>query len=278
MIYQNKQKPKIAVCFFGHLRTYKKCAPYLKKNLLNYYDADLFIHTWDQLDYDHKSWHGSAKVKGKTYERRLIETYGKFKKILIEKQVLEDLGSHNNHFISGMKCAYLTRYKSCKLAQEYAEQNNIKYDYVLLIRPDLMVKVPVIIEDLISDDIKNIDNTVFCVMTCFVGSVRVCTDIFFLAKSDVMFKFMDATDYAIEQLIIDKWRHEDPENFNSPEDFIYFQAQKTGIDFAYPNKLRAIDDWCLERLNSRPTFMQKHYNSIVKRYRKLKEFMKVIKC
>lgn len=31
---------KIAVCFFGHLRTFKRCAPYIKFNLLKHYDCD----------------------------------------------------------------------------------------------------------------------------------------------------------------------------------------------------------------------------------------------
>ena len=48
---------KIAVCFFGHLRTFKRCAPYIKKNLLNHYDCDLFMHTWSEYNHNTKTWH-----------------------------------------------------------------------------------------------------------------------------------------------------------------------------------------------------------------------------
>jgi hypothetical protein len=42
---------KIAVQLFGHLRTYKKCFPALKKHLLSKYDCDIFIHSFSPVCY-----------------------------------------------------------------------------------------------------------------------------------------------------------------------------------------------------------------------------------
>ena len=36
---------------FGHLRTFERCAPTLKENLLDRYpDHEVFLHTWDRLE------------------------------------------------------------------------------------------------------------------------------------------------------------------------------------------------------------------------------------
>ena len=41
---------KIALCFSGQPRSYEKGYEYYKKNLLDHYDVDVFIHTWDTDD------------------------------------------------------------------------------------------------------------------------------------------------------------------------------------------------------------------------------------
>ena len=48
---------KIAVQFFGHLRTFMDCYNSINENLLNRYDADVFFYTWDRLDHNTKTWH-----------------------------------------------------------------------------------------------------------------------------------------------------------------------------------------------------------------------------
>ena len=52
---KKKHKLKIAICFFGHLRSFKRCAPALKRCFLDKYDCDLFIHTWDMLNHNTKT-------------------------------------------------------------------------------------------------------------------------------------------------------------------------------------------------------------------------------
>lgn len=38
--------PRIALCLFGQMRTYETCYKYLKRNVLDELDPDVFIHTW----------------------------------------------------------------------------------------------------------------------------------------------------------------------------------------------------------------------------------------
>ena len=57
------EKLKIAVCFFGHLRTFEKCAPKLRENMLNKYNCDIFMHTWDKLNHNTLTWHANEFQK-----------------------------------------------------------------------------------------------------------------------------------------------------------------------------------------------------------------------
>jgi hypothetical protein len=43
---------KVAICISGQPRAYNKGYEYLKKNLLDRYDCDIFIHTWNNSVYD----------------------------------------------------------------------------------------------------------------------------------------------------------------------------------------------------------------------------------
>src|SRR5574344_1911054 len=90
---EKQEKLKVAICFFGHLRSYKKCAPFLRRNLLKYVDSDLFMHTWTTLDHNTKTWHDLKRIDGLTDKKGIIHTYGKFKDIEIEEQKPKDLGN-----------------------------------------------------------------------------------------------------------------------------------------------------------------------------------------
>ena len=150
---------KIAVCFFGHLRTFKKCAPHIKTNLINRYDCDLFMHTWSTYNHHTKTHHENTEIKGIVKESEIIDTYGEFKSIKIEEQVVQDLGnvkvSTKNKRVSlygvevsmfGLYSMYHSMKNSFSLCKEYASINNIQYDMVVMIRPDIVLLDPLNIE------------------------------------------------------------------------------------------------------------------------------------
>jgi len=142
---------KIAVCFFGHLRTYKKCAPFLRRNLLDQCDCDLFMHTWTTLDSNTKAWH-NYYINGETNETDIRHAYSEFKGLVIEEQKPQDLGTiktkpcsndpTSETSIFGIDAMFHSIRESNRLREEYAAQNNIRYDFVLCVRPDIWLKKP----------------------------------------------------------------------------------------------------------------------------------------
>jgi len=199
---KNKRKLKIAVCFFGHLRTYKKCSSFLCKNLLNKHDCDLFMHTWTTLDHNTKSWHKMAMMKGVTSQKEILRAYGEFKGLEIEQQKPQNFGmvriktdynsKESQMSIFGIGAMFHSLRESNRLREEYAAKNKVNYDFVLCVRPDIWLKKPLDIEKTIEILSKqDISRGLFT----FVGraSKLVCgfeslggTDCFFFATPTTM--------------------------------------------------------------------------------------------
>lgn len=250
-----KKKPKIAVCFFGHLRTYKECAPFLKLNLLRYYDADLFMHTWSMLDHNTPTWwderddefvdSGFKRIRqeGQTNEADIIEAYGEFKKIIIEEQIVEDLGFIGTISKFGVKSSYYTRGAACKLAQQYATENNVKYDYIVLIRPDCWIKKPLLLEAFTENIETDINKTIFIPVNAGPdGYPAIATDIIIYAKSEPMFAFCENTDVVIEHLLNYNWHYQD-----FLESHISWQLTKAKLFAKYLRNFSYPSSWAIKR-------------------------------
>jgi len=165
----NKGKLKIAICFFGHLRSYQKCAKSLKRNLLQYYDYDLFMHTWTTIDHNTQTWHNFKKENGLTDKEKIIDAYGVFKSIKIEEQHPKDLGfitiknsntdKETKMSLFGMNAVLHSMRQSLSECEEYAKKNQVTYDYILFIRPDILLRKPFKIDQILqkasSNEIKN---------------------------------------------------------------------------------------------------------------------------
>ena len=214
--YTNPKKTarlKIAVCFFGHLRTYKKCAPFLRRNLLDNYDCDLFMHTWTTLDHETKSWHDYPKTKGLAAETDIINAYGEFKGLAIEEQKPVDMGtiktkpSHNcppfDVSIFGIGAIFHSIRKSIRLCEEYADPKGVKYDLVLCIRPDIWLKKPLNIEEILESlSEQDIARGFFTITNYFTKLVRgfeslSANDVLFFGKPEVISAiFKNTTSYT----------------------------------------------------------------------------------
>ena len=201
---------KIAVQIFGHLRTYKQCYISLFENLLNYYDCDVFIHTWETMDHNTKTWHTyRARETGESAEklrREISQTYHP-KAIEIEKQIVKDEGVivANNKEISlfGMKCMMHSMVRANKLREEYERKNNVQYDYVLCIRPDIQLLNPINFAKLADAD----DGDCFYTAGFYKQKKRLsdfkyigASDVLFFAKPDVISNILSDTDSIIEQI------------------------------------------------------------------------------
>lgn len=138
---------KIAVQIFGHLRTYEQCYEGLKKHILDRYNCDVFMHTWETIDHNTETWHNNymknADESTSKLKEKLCEIYN-LKDIIIEKQESRDLGHYiggpdDKRSIWGVHCMVHSMSEANRLREEYSAKNNVGYDYVLVLRPDLLL-------------------------------------------------------------------------------------------------------------------------------------------
>lgn len=139
---------KIAIQLFGHMRTFQKCSLSLFSNLIQYYDCDLFIHTWSDLNY--KVSEPLDSQQQEKFKEKILNEYQP-KLLKIEKQspfdhetllspdhMLKDQG-----FLStpqdGITNMLYSMYTVNQLRKSHEHLYNIKYDYVIFIRPDIML-------------------------------------------------------------------------------------------------------------------------------------------
>lgn len=135
---------KLAVQLFGHLRSYEQVVPYLKAHVIENFDCDIFIHTWSEEEHSDPSWHKSpndGKVKKLTNEKKLRELYKPEKLEIEDNKIIEYPGyfnANNNIALRGMKAMCYSQSRVNRLRKEYAQNNNIEYDLVIVLRPDVM--------------------------------------------------------------------------------------------------------------------------------------------
>ena len=139
---------RLAIMFHGHLRTYKqtyesflKCI--VEPQIRNGWEVDIFIHTWDQLNqpgyapwHNYGAWHNSLTalegVKLTEADIKSINIIYKPKKIIIG--TLDDLKQD-----AGFKISYP---EVQNLALDYEKQMGFKYDWYMVLRPDLYFRTP----------------------------------------------------------------------------------------------------------------------------------------
>lgn len=206
---------KIAIQIFGHMRTFKRCYPYLQKYLLGCYDCDIYIHTWDTINHSTKTWHKNTgnsfkKIIAKDDIELVFNKKKQLKKVLIEKQSSKDMGevlaSNKAISIRGIVSMYLSMYKVNKLREEYAQEHGISYDYVIMLRADILIKKLVSIEEIVSglsDEV--LDNSVFT--AGFTNQERFndlnqmgATDILFFSRPSIMSDIFSIEDAIVADL------------------------------------------------------------------------------
>lgn len=141
---------KLAVQFFGHLRTFKKCAKSVRKHLLSKYDCDVFIHTWSTLDHRTQTWHCNSIKRNSPIDSFTIKELQRLyapKKILVEDQInsciyqssISCLSSNGNTKMSmqGIMFMLESKFKVNEIRKRYQLENSVEYDYVIMIRPDV---------------------------------------------------------------------------------------------------------------------------------------------
>ena len=202
---------KIAVCFFGHLRTFKSCATHIKHNLLDKYDCDLFMHTWSTYNHHTKTHHENRDIKGDVSKNLIVKTYGEFKDIIIEKQIVKDMGYVNitrSQTISlfGIYSLYHSMKESYSLCERYSREKNKKYDLIVMVRPDIALLDPLELDTYISSiPLNELEKAYF---TFVGGSAKVHigfrnlggNDLMFFGKPNVISSIMNGADTELSRI------------------------------------------------------------------------------
>ena len=137
---------KIAICLSGQPRFIEKGVENFKKNILNYENIDIFIHSWfdennKNIEFDSSQSYLNFKV-GKQNENTLQLFNDLFpKKIKLEKPKnfeelshLPDLPTAKQTKLASM---FYSIYEANQLKKQYEQENNFIYDLVIKTRIDI---------------------------------------------------------------------------------------------------------------------------------------------
>jgi hypothetical protein len=142
---------KIAICISGHLRTFELCHQSLKRNVLDKYDCDVFVSTWNNIGNTLYHAHykpGFDEVDDRINVNRIIEVY-KPVDMLIEDSSADEIKNIKKPF-SGLKTRngadvyqvvpmFYKMWNCNNLKKAYEEKNGFKYDITVKCRPDLYI-------------------------------------------------------------------------------------------------------------------------------------------
>jgi hypothetical protein len=201
---------RIAICFSGLIRTGCNAYPNLLKYFGDYYDnIDVFIHTWD-YEYTKPPTNFSFGMGDdlsenllKTIPHKIIESKLKkfeqiWKPIMMkvdsyeicneyDKKMIAQSGYNSTHGNAYPHQLKLSLYECNKLKSDYEILHNFKYDYVVRIRPDMVIK-PIWT---LQEEIKLLSKLNNQFLVCNLGDWKsnydtMINDVLYIATSEIM--------------------------------------------------------------------------------------------
>lgn len=143
---------RVAVCFSGHLRTFIDNIDNFKKNLLDLYNCDVFISTWDSFGLSNRPldkkiytlqtndyvYHISQKINVKKFYIEENDKQFTISSLMERKRV-------DHRDFNGMLSMFYKIQNCNELKIEYEKENNFTYNCVVRARPDLLLNSPIIL-------------------------------------------------------------------------------------------------------------------------------------
>jgi MoaA/NifB/PqqE/SkfB family radical SAM enzyme len=195
---------KIALCFSGQLRT----ALHTYENILNYIgdlykDCDVFVHTWNVRTDMH-----SGKVVDMVDERTFVE----FKRIYTpKKMVVEDFLLYSDL----IEPIFHTLRMSDEMRKEYEKESDVKYDFIIKIRPDILFNPDLRLINEITEILKSdYENTIYTLDCISNINNRIFEDIFWIATPNVFEFINDYYDLSYNKNRQISWQNDMPIYFD----------------------------------------------------------------
>lgn len=143
---------KVAILFYGYMRSFVQTVNSIKDHIIVPLNADVYISTYSTF-FGQKTTdpHNSLENPGNlTIDMLQFPLYGYLKDFIIEthdiefyKREISRMRLPEFNHMGGPNWRSLSMYDSfrkvIRLRQKYEQANNIKYDVVILMRPDLMI-------------------------------------------------------------------------------------------------------------------------------------------
>jgi hypothetical protein len=142
------ERPKIAICLFGQMRTFERCYPHLERNIISNYDTDIFIHTWRKRGGTWKENGNEKQAKKVVTEEDLEQLYAPE---VVEIEEFQDEYYYSlegnevpksitevGEFHRGLLPMFYKMNSAISIKNKYEERQSTSYDLVL-VRPDVAI-------------------------------------------------------------------------------------------------------------------------------------------
>lgn len=140
---------KVAVLLYGHLRTYKHCAPSLMNNICLPLDADVFLHSWRELDSNTAAWYPEEwKVTAEDgdFNASIEDAYQPISYQIdepinhdgLKDKFLHDSDGKGRINLLGLYSCLTSLNRTMMLMNEAEQVRGYKYDTVIVTRPDIL--------------------------------------------------------------------------------------------------------------------------------------------
>lgn len=231
---------KLAIQFFGHLRTFEECAQSVKEFLLDQYDCDVFIHTWSETEHGTQTWHNDRcevkqvddivvnKVK-QFYNPKIVEV--EYQDVsLIDETLIPCQFNNGTTSISsrGIRFMLYSKNRVNQLRKRYQKETAVEYDYVVMIRPDIKLYKKFVLNEAVKEfEFLNLREGRYSAFNIggydfpVIGSNA--TDILYFAKPNTI-------DKIIEVFLNLDFVQLRTKGFWNPETFFIVELQKKNIE------------------------------------------------
>lgn len=196
---------KIAICLTGQMRNYEDTFASLKRNVLEKYECDVFIHTYESRGWTLNSNRSSSSlgdyvVDGFDRISPQVDTTAVFNlynpvKLVIENWIaIEPILKNSCSFISPDRYRGPTenpmnvwsQWRKWYLCLNDIIETGINYDYIIRYRPDMYIDNPISFP---KDD---------CISIPVEFSYDIISDVFSVGKMDLMKRYLSIYQYAKE--------------------------------------------------------------------------------